>query len=184
MLLPAELKVADICVRSAAPEKIVVGVSDAGVSANPSDVLATYSLGSCIGVALYDRRARVAGLLHFQLPTGANDPERATQRPLMFADTGMEWLLRSMRSLGSGPPRDVSVTIAGGAQMLNDSQVFDIGRRNHAAIRKVLWKHQLMIENEDVGGSVPRTLFLQVDDGTVTIRANNANTRYAAGGKR
>jgi chemotaxis protein CheD len=164
--------------------KIIIGVSDAGVSSNPADVLATYSLGSCIGVAAYDRRRGIAAMLHFQLPTGAADPERARARPLMFADTGMAWLMASMRSLGTTSPQDVSVTIAGGAQMLNDCQIFDIGRRNHASVRKVLWKHQLLIENEDVGGALPRTMFLDAADGTVTIKSQASTNRFTPGGSR
>ena len=41
---------------------IVIGVSDAKASNNVDDVLATYSLGSCIGVTVYDAHARVGGV--------------------------------------------------------------------------------------------------------------------------
>jgi len=48
--------------------RILVDISDAAVSKNPGDVLATYSLGSCIGVAVYDPSSKIGGLLHYQLP--------------------------------------------------------------------------------------------------------------------
>ena len=35
--------------------KIIVDISDARVSQELSDELITYSLGSCLGVAVYDR---------------------------------------------------------------------------------------------------------------------------------
>ncbi|MFT3785579.1 MAG: hypothetical protein QM770_05370 [Tepidisphaeraceae bacterium] len=54
-----------------------VNISDAKVSTSPGDTLVTYSLGSCIGVMLYDPNLPIAGLLHFQLPTSTMDPERA-----------------------------------------------------------------------------------------------------------
>ena len=57
--------------------RIVVDVSDAKISADPGDVLATYSLGSCIGLCLYEPKARVGGMLHFQLPDSKHDPQRA-----------------------------------------------------------------------------------------------------------
>jgi chemotaxis protein CheD len=148
---------------------IVVRVSDAQTSANPDDVLATYSLGSCIGVTLYDPQAGVGGLLHYQLPASSADPQRAAERPLMFADTGMDWLMKELARLGV-EKRRLRVRLAGGAQMLNDSGLFDIGRRNHAAIRKILYRLGLFIETEQVGGNLPRTLFLSVSDGSLIIK--------------
>lgn len=148
---------------------VVVNVSDARSSADSQVVLTTYSLGSCIGVALYDPVAHVGGMLHFQLPSSSIDPQRAAQNPLMFADTGMERLLAQMAALG-GQKRRMRVKLAGGAQMLNDGELFNIGRRNHAAIRKVLWQHGLFIDGENVGGSSPRNMYLAVADGAVSLR--------------
>jgi len=148
---------------------IVVNVSDARASNDPADVLATYSLGSCIGVALYDATSRVGGLLHFQLPSSTIDPNRAAQSPLMFADTGMAHLLAQMEKLGA-QKRRMKVKLCGGAQMLNDNNLFNIGRRNHAAIRKVLWQQGMLIDGEDVGGNSPRNMYLSLADGTVQVK--------------
>lgn len=149
---------------------IVVNVSDARASADPADTIMTYSLGSCIGVCIYDPVAKVGGMLHFQLPTSTMDAARAAQAPLMFADSGMDRLLNDVGRMGAQKKR-LKVKIAGGAQMLNDGGLFNIGRRNHASIRKVLWQHGLFLEGEDVGGGTPRNLYLQVSDGTVTCKA-------------
>ena len=149
----------------------VVNISDAKTSSNPGDVLATYSLGSCIGLTLYDPINRVGGMLHYQLPSAAMDPARAKERPLMFADTGFEMLLNRLLSTGAVKKR-LKVKIAGAAQILDDGGVFNIGRRNHAAIRKVLWQHGMLIDAEDVGGSVPRNLYLRIADGQVTVRSH------------
>ena len=43
----------------------------------PDEVLVTYSLGSCIGLSLYDPVARVGGLLHAMLPLSSLDPVKA-----------------------------------------------------------------------------------------------------------
>ena len=60
----------------------------------------------------------------------------------------------------------------GDAYVLNDSKMFSIGRRNYTAIRKVLWQHGLLIEKEDIGGTAPRTVYVRVADGSVTIKSN------------
>lgn len=129
----------------------------------------TYSLGSCIGVALYDPVVKVAGMLHFQLPTATLDPERSRQQPMMFADSGMAVLLREMEKYGA-QKRRMKVKLAGAAQMWNDGNLFNIGRRNHAAIRKILWQNGMFLDGEDIGGTAPRNLYLNVADGSVVIK--------------
>jgi chemotaxis protein CheD len=149
--------------------QVTVNISDAKVSSDPSVVLATYSLGSCIGVTLWDAKAKVAGMLHFQLPTSTIDADRAKQNPLMFADTGFAILLEEMIRKGADKKR-MKVRMAGAAQMLNDSKLFDIGRRNHTAMRKILWQHGMFIDAEHIGGSMPRSLFMSAADGTLNIK--------------
>ena len=149
---------------------IVVGVSDARTSADPADVIATYSLGSCIGVAVYDPVKKVAGMLHYQLPTATADPARGAEKPLMFADSGMAWLLKEMERHGADRKR-LKVKIAGAAEMLADATLFQIGKRNHAAIRKILWQQGIFIDGEDIGGKTPRNLYLTVADGSVVVKA-------------
>ena len=151
--------------------KIVVAVSDAKVSGDVGTLLVTYALGSCIGVCLHDGTAGLAGLLHYQLPSSALNPDRAREHPMMFADTGLAQLLQAMERQG-GVGRRMTVKLAGGAAMLNDSKMFSIGRRNYTAIRKVLWEHGMLIHREDVGGDAPRTVSLRVADGAVTVKAN------------
>lgn len=155
--------------------KLIVGVSDAKASNDAGDVLATYSLGSCIGVSLYDPVASVAGLLHFQLPSAAMDPERAKANPLMFGDTGLLHLLTEMQRIGA-QKRRMTVKLAGGAQMLNDAALFNIGKRNHASIRKALWQQGMMVAAEAVGGTAPRTLILAVQDGSLTLKCGTETT--------
>jgi chemotaxis protein CheD len=151
---------------------LTVGVSDAKFSRQSDDVLTTYALGSCIGVALFDPIVCIGGLLHFQLPTSTADTQRSQEKPLMFADTGLEWLMGQMERMGA-QRRRFQVRLAGGAKMLNDGGLFDIGRRNHAAIRKLLFQHRMFITAEQVGGIQPRTMMLNIADGAVAIRSGN-----------
>ena len=150
---------------------VVVNISDAKASGQPEHVLATYSLGSCIGVAAYDPVSKVGGMLHFQLPTASLDANRAKANPMMFADSGMAELIGQMESLGA-QRRRLKVKIAGGAQILNDNGLFNIGRRNHAAIRKILWQNGMFLDGEDIGGGAPRNLYLQIADGAVVCKTH------------
>ena len=151
--------------------KLIVGVSDAKVSNDPADVIVTYSLGSCIGVCLYDQATKIGGILHYQLPNSKQDPDKANETPLMFADTGIQILVDKMVSMGAKKKR-MNVKIAGGAAMENGPAGFDIGKRNHLAIRKIMWKNGMFIDAEDVGGSSPRNMYMNLATGEVTIRSS------------
>ncbi len=150
--------------------RLIVHVSDAKVSSDPNDVIITYSLGSCIGICLYDPAVKVGGMLHYQLPESRIDIEKAKAKPFMFADTGMDRLVRKLMSMGASPKR-MQVKLAGGATMSGSPQGFDIGKRNHLAIRKITWQHRLFINSEDVGGGSARNLYLNLADGQVMVKS-------------
>ena len=151
---------------------LVVGVSDCRVSSNPDDVLITYALGSCVAVAIHDPVSHVGGLLHFMLPESSLDPSKAEQAPFMFADTAIPRLLRTAYDQGAEKRRLV-VRVAGGAQVRNDNAVFHIGKRNYLAARRILWKAGVSVKGEQVGGTAPRTMRLEVGTGQVWLRSAN-----------
>ena len=114
--------------------RVIVTVSDAKASSDPGTVLVTHSLGSCIGVCLYDATAKVGGMLHYQLPDSKQDPERAKEKPLMFADTGMKLLLDKLVSMG-GKKKLMTIKICGGAAMDIGPTGFEIGKRKRGRRR-------------------------------------------------
>jgi chemotaxis protein CheD len=150
---------------------IIVSVSDAQMSNDPDSMLVTYSLGSCIAATLYDPVVRIGGMIHYQLPTSTMDPARAQRDPFMFADTGMKLLIDHMTKAGAEKRRFI-VKLAGGAAMDNGPKGFEIGNRNFLSARKVLWQYGLMIKGQDVGGNVPRNMYLDIATGTVSVKFN------------
>ena len=149
--------------------KRIVDISDAKVSKDPVDELITYSLGSCIAVALYDKVVGVGGMLHFQLPSSKKNGG-ADIKPHMYADTGMASVMKKMISLGADKKR-IKIKVAGGAKMLAQNDMFHIGKRNYTAIRQILWKNGMFIEKQDVGGTTPRNLSLLLKNGEVTVQS-------------
>lgn len=149
--------------------RIIVNVSDAKVSNSPDHLILTHSLGSCVAVSLYDPQTLAGAMLHYQLPDSKIDIERANQMPFMFADTGMTLVLNKLISMGVNKKR-LKVKIAGGAAMDTGPKGFDIGKRNHIAIRKFMWQNGLIIDAEDVGGNSPRNMYLDIASGVVTVK--------------
>jgi chemotaxis protein CheD len=155
--------------------QVVVGVADMKMSNQQNEVLVTHALGSCIGVAIYDPAAKVGGILHFMLPDSTLDTAKAQEHPHMFADTGLPLLFRECYRRGAQKSR-LQVKVAGGSQVLGTREFFQIGRRNYAALRKIFLKNNVLIDNEDVGGTKARTLFLEIATGNVWIKVMGQNT--------
>ncbi|MDA3962330.1 MAG: chemotaxis protein CheD [Planctomycetota bacterium] len=148
-----------------------VGVGELAISDDPFEVLATYSLGSCVGVAAFDPVAAVAGLLHAQIPLSRQDPKQAASWPARFTDTGMLALLDGLYARGAKADRLV-VKAAGGSSLLDEEGRFRIGERNIAVLRKVLWRNAIALSASDLGGSHPRTMYFHVRDGRLDIRSH------------
>jgi len=147
----------------------VVGIADCKVSRDSGDQLVTYALGSCIAVVVYDPSSKVGGMLHYMLPESGLDKKKANEAPYMFADTGVPLLFQQVCSLGA-QKKKLIVRIAGGAQVMDSGGVFNIGKRNHLAVKKLLWKEGVLLHAENVGGNVSRTVRMEINDGKMLIR--------------
>ncbi|MBK8229352.1 MAG: chemotaxis protein CheD [Candidatus Eisenbacteria bacterium] len=147
-----------------------IGIGEAKVSTDTKDLLITHSLGSCIGLTLYDPAKNIGGMIHCMLPLSKMDPAKADARPHMFTDTGVADLLQAVLDLGADRRRLVA-KVAGGSAMLDEKGFFKIGERNYAVLRKILWKNEVLITAEDVGGTVARTMSLNMSTGTTTIKS-------------
>jgi chemotaxis protein CheD len=160
--------------RAAPADKIVVGVADMAVSSNSTALIVTYALGSCLGIMAYDPVVKVGAMLHVMLPDSSIDATKAANQPAMFVDTGVPRLFREAYKLGAVKERMV-VKVAGGAAVQGGSDMFEIGKRNLIALRKILWKNGVMVKAQDVGGSCSRTVTLDVATGGVTLRIDGVD---------
>ncbi len=157
-------------------KQLVIGVGDGGVSRDPDAVILTYALGSCIAVMLHDPVAKVAGMVHYMLPESSTSHGNSNGRPWMYADTGIPLLLRTVLENGADRRR-LAVFAAGGAQVMNDNGTFNIGKRNCLALRKVLWKYGLVAHAEETGGTLARTVRMEVGTGRVWLHAPGGEPR-------
>ncbi len=161
---------------------IVVGISESKVSADPESTLVTYALGSCIAVLLYDAQSKIGGLLHYMLPESSLDRNKAEANPCMFGDTGIPLLIEQVRTQGANPKK-MTVRLAGGAQVLDKNNLFEIGKRNYLAARKALWKLGLFVSSEAVGGELSRTVRLDLATGRSWIReGGKPESEFASSG--
>lgn len=160
---------------------VVVGVADLGIARAGQGKLITYALGSCIGISAWDPVTKQGGLLHFMLPQPGEDT--VVQKPAMYATSGIPLLFRKLQDLGVKRERLV-ICAAGGAEVISDSAMFAIGKRNRTIMRKLFWKDNTKVAAEDTGGDQARTMALNLETGEVTIRTRNGErSLWSAAGR-
>ena len=149
--------------------KHVVGVAEAKTSAQAGDILVTHALGTCLGIAMHDPQAGVGALLHIMMPTSTVNPGKARLNPHMFVDTSIPAAIDVLEQAGASRRRLV-VSVAGGIVHSGEKDdFFVIGKKNVIALRKVFWQLGMLIDAKDVGGDLPRTMYLEVGAGRVWL---------------
>lgn len=121
-------------------------------------------LGSCIGLALYDRKQKIGGLAHIVLP----DSRGKTERPGKFVDTAIPELIRQMQGHAVQQLR-LTAVLAGGARMFATNMAAGIGEQNIEACQRALLQLRIPIVARHCGGEKGRRMTLDTDDGKVTI---------------
>lgn len=148
---------------------VKVGMSDFKITKPPTKIR-TLGLGSCVGIVLYDRKSKVAGLAHAMLP--ASSELRDNSNKAKFVDTSVDGLIREMKMAGADT-NSLVAKLAGGAQMFKftaNSEVLNIGEKNAKAAKQKLKELGIRILAEDTGGNFGRTITFNPEDGTLHIR--------------
>jgi chemotaxis protein CheD len=122
-----------------------------------------------VGVSFYDPENNVGGLIHCMLPTAVKDQEKGKAKPAMFVDTGITLLLQTMFEYGC-KKENLICKVAGAGNPLDDSNMFRIGERNYAILKKILWRNNILIKGEIVGDKTAKTMFLHIDSGLTRVK--------------
>ncbi len=64
--------------------------------------------------------------------------------------------------------------------MMDPDGAFNIGKRNYLAMRKIFWKAGVMVQAEVVGGSVSRTVRLEVATGKMFLKQGGEKEQEVA----
>jgi chemotaxis protein CheD len=161
-------------------QRVVIGVGDLAVS-NSQVVLSTYALGSCVGIVAYDPFLRVGGLLHVMLPDSKIAPEKAAAHPAMFADTGLAQFFHELGTFKASAAR-LRIFLAGGASVISGSDPFRIGERNALAVAAGLSARGLRPHASELGGSINRTVHLDLTTGRLTLKTPRGDSEYDLAG--
>jgi chemotaxis protein CheD len=150
-------------------EIVSVAIGQWAVAAAPAKVRTL--LGSCVGVVLYDRVARLGGLAHIVLPRARG----AVDHPGKYADTAIPTVIAEFeRRLGTKARSRLTAKLVGGASMFQidhgPNSTLKIGERNQEAIEQILAELRIPILVRDLGGTNGRRLTLDTASGIVAIK--------------
>jgi len=159
-------------------QRVVVGVGDMAVSNNTNAILATYALGSCIGLIAYDPVTKASGMLHYMLPASSISPDKAKSQPSMFADTGLPGMFRAFLGV-KGDVRRAKFFVAGGASVLNGTDPFKIGERNIQALEAYFKANGLRPDLHDVAGTHNRTISIEVSTGAISMKTPHGTQQFS-----
>jgi chemotaxis protein CheD len=146
------------------------------VSNNSQVILSTYALGSCIGLIAYDPAVKVGGILHLMLPESTISPEKAARQPAMFADTGLPLFFRQLIGVKADKSR-LRLFVAGGASVIAGTDPFRIGERNARYTQDFLAQQGLTAVRLEIGGTINRTVHLELSTGKVTMKTPVENSQ-------
>ena len=149
---------------------IKVGMADLNICHSP-DAITTLGLGSCVGIALYDKTTQIAGLAHIMLPDSTK--VRQNQNRAKFADTGIDMLIQLLVKEGARK-QALTAKIAGGAQMFafsSNNDMLRVGQRNVEAVKAKLGSLGIRILAEDTGLNFGRTVEFYPATGNFVIKA-------------
>ena len=145
----------------------MVRMGELAASKAEGDRLVSLGLGSCIGLALLDRRLGVGGLAHIVLPASSGHPEL---NQFKFADHAVPELVVRVVSLGARRPMLEAVLVGGASMFAGTSPALEVGQRNDAAVRALLAALRIRVVAAATGGSRGRTVRVDPRSGLVTVR--------------
>jgi len=146
---------------------VPVKLSEVKFSKDEAEVLVTYSLGSCVGVALWDPQCKAGGMAHVFLPHKSRNDDEPFGK---YGDTAVPYLVSGLLDLGC-KKENLQAWLAGGANVIPELATpwGDIGAMNARAVREALSKEGIRVAGERLGGNQSRTMGLYIGSGKVIV---------------
>jgi chemotaxis protein CheD len=147
----------------------IVDTADLKFSANPDEIIEAPSLGSCIGLSIFDPQIKAGGVLISILPDSTEiRTVSADDHPCMFADSAVVLFFQTAIEQGIRPERS-KIVLIGGGQMFGQEGDFNLGTRNVQAAVDAIAKLGLKPTHQSTGGVINRSMKLHIKTGKISI---------------
>ena len=157
-------------------KKIEVNMGEMKIAKTP-DVLITRGLGSCLGITLYDPIKKIGTMAHAMLPD--INRAKAQSNPNRFVNSVVENMLGELKKENCFK-KNLQVKLFGGAHMFSfiaKDNLLNVGEKNIEMAKDVFQKQGMAIVAEELGGSIGRTIELDLESGKVLIKTISIGSR-------
>ena len=121
--------------------------------------------------------AGFAAMLRFSVPEESNVSKQRMETLWTFADQALELVFQSIRAMDL-PPDSITVSAIGGADLAGVT--FGRGKQMALAIQRSFWKHGILSNGNDLGGSHDRMIWLESSSGRLIVRSKCPGPNPAA----
>jgi chemotaxis protein CheD len=156
-----------------------VGIGECAVVG--ADALLVTVLGSCVGLVMYDKIHKIAGLAHIYLPDSTIGRRQAVpeKNNLLsaapkYADLLVPRLVEKM--IASGAEKEHFLTyVVGGAAIYDfpEDSCLNVGKKNLDKTRVLLHERNIRFMEIKVGGKTGRHVTFNASTGDITVREFN-----------
>jgi chemotaxis protein CheD len=123
-------------------------------------------LGSCVAVALFDKKTGAGGMCHYLLPE-AEEGSESTK----YGNIAVRYLIHKFREAGSRK-EDLEATIIGGAFIIFDErEIFFIGDRNVETASRVLKDAGIRVKAYNTGGEHGKRVLFDLAQNKLLIQS-------------
>ncbi len=135
--------------------------------------LQSKAIGSCVAIVAYDATKNIGSLAHVMLPGAA--PAKKSVEKTKYTANAIDAIVNKMSKLGSKKD-DIEVFLVGGGNILNREDD-TICKDNIESALKLLSEKQLKVRAQAVGGTVRRSVSLDVEHGIVSYAEGNGGEK-------
>lgn len=148
----------------------IIGLGEYAVGSLMEDSIKTYALASCIGLVLYDPKAKILGMVHIVLPDSQGNTDKLYEnKKAYFADRAVPLIFQQVFGGYPDSKTPYQVSLYGGAASKNEQDVFCVGERNLSRTEQILRDYSIRYDKRNTGGHCSRTIEAYVKDGKVNI---------------
>ncbi len=122
-------------------------------------------LGSCVALCLWDSVRKLGGMNHYLLPGSETVPSENPSTGHYANQSLLYEIIRCGSSLHS-----LQAAVIGGGQLYPENDIFAIGERNIVAAEFILEKYRIPLVYKRIGGSISRSVELEVESGELRVR--------------
>jgi chemotaxis protein CheD len=149
-----------------------VGIGEYIISDDPSEVIVTHALGSCVALIIHCTHTKHTAMAHIVLPENSSIKNQALykMKPGYFASDIVPVMVDYfLKELGCRKSH-LDVFLVGGAVSRSSKDQFLVGQKNKGMVLHLVRSYGLKIDDSETGECFSRTVTVKVSNGHIHVK--------------